>query len=132
MFLLVQPFVLYPVSDLAPGQMGLDDMKMLEQKAQLLAAEAEQDKPTPKEKILFVRSVFYLFLFCCEKLWLFRILDSTLQTKLRPIHLILRMRLCRSDTSRSELAELAKRANPDEIDIDDEDDDEENPGPEGE
>ncbi|TNN43806.1 Pre-mRNA-splicing factor SYF1 [Liparis tanakae] len=79
------------VSDLAPGQLGLDDMKMLEQKAQLLAAEAEQDKPKPKEKILFVRS----------------------------------------DTSRSELAELAKQANPDEIDIDDdEDDDEEHPGPE--
>ncbi|XP_031723897.1 pre-mRNA-splicing factor SYF1 [Anarrhichthys ocellatus] len=80
------------VSDLAPGQMGIDDMKMLEQKAQLLAAEAEQDKPKPKEKILFVRS----------------------------------------DTSRSELAELAKRANPDEIDIDDDDEDEgdEGQGPE--
>lgn len=46
------------VSDLAPGQMGMDDMKMLEQKAQQLAAEAEKDKPKPKEKILFVRSVF--------------------------------------------------------------------------
>lgn len=45
------------VSDLAPGQMGMDDMKMLEQKAQQLAAEAEKDKPKPKEKILFVRSV---------------------------------------------------------------------------
>lgn len=32
-------------------------MKMLEQKAQQLAAEAELDKPKPKEKILFVRSV---------------------------------------------------------------------------
>lgn len=48
---------LCPVSDLAPGQLGIDDMKMLEQKAQQLAAEAEQDKPKPKEKILFVRSV---------------------------------------------------------------------------
>lgn len=48
------------VSDLAPGQMGIDDMKMLEQKAQQLAAEAEQDKPKPKEKILFVRFVFFL------------------------------------------------------------------------
>lgn len=38
--------------------MGFDDMKMLEQKAQQLAAEAEQDKPKPKEKILFVRSGF--------------------------------------------------------------------------
>lgn len=47
------------VSDLAPGQMGIDDMKMLEQKAQQLAAEAEQDKPKPKEKILFVRFVFF-------------------------------------------------------------------------
>lgn len=44
------------VSDLAPGQSGIDDMKMLEQKAQQLAAEAEQDKPKPKDKILFVRS----------------------------------------------------------------------------
>ncbi len=43
------------VSDLVPGQSGLDDMKMLEHKAQLLAAEAEQDKPKPKDKILFVR-----------------------------------------------------------------------------
>ena len=41
--------------------------------------------------------------------------------------------LCRSDTSRSELAELSKQANPDEIDIDDDDDDEnEDQGPEGE
>ncbi|XP_046893738.1 pre-mRNA-splicing factor SYF1 [Hypomesus transpacificus] len=80
------------VSDLAPGQGGLDDMKMLEQRAQQLAAEAEQDKLKPKEKILFVRS----------------------------------------DTSRSELAELAKQANPDEIDIDEEeeDEDEEDQGPE--
>lgn len=31
---------------------------------------------------------------------------------------------CRSDTSRSELAELSKQANPDEIDIDDDDDNE--------
>lgn len=43
------------VSDLVPGQSGLDDMKMLEHKAQQLAAEAEQDKPKPKDKILFVR-----------------------------------------------------------------------------
>ncbi|TRY66020.1 hypothetical protein DNTS_014110 [Danionella cerebrum] len=70
------------VSDLAPGQIGVDDMRLLEQKAQQLAAEAEQDKPKLKEKILFVRS----------------------------------------DTSRSELAELAKQANPDEIDIGDEED----------
>ncbi|KTF94572.1 hypothetical protein cypCar_00003523 [Cyprinus carpio] len=77
------------VSDLAPGQSGVDDMKMLEQKAQQLAAEAEQDKPKPKDKILFVRS----------------------------------------DTSRSELAELAKQANPDEIDIDDEDEDAEDGEP---
>lgn len=48
------------VSDLAPGQMGIDDMKILEQKAQQLAAEAEQDKPKPKEKILFVRFVLIL------------------------------------------------------------------------
>lgn len=52
-------FILGPVSDLAPGQMGMDDMKMLEQKAQQLAAEAEKDKPKPKEKILFVRSVLF-------------------------------------------------------------------------
>lgn len=51
------------VSDLAPGQMGIDDMKMLEQKAQQLAAEAEQDKQKPKEKILFVRFVgLFVFL----------------------------------------------------------------------
>ncbi len=49
------------MSDLAPGQMGIDDMKMLEQKAQQLAAEAEQDKPKPKEKILFVRLVLCFF-----------------------------------------------------------------------
>lgn len=48
------------VSDLAPGQSGVDDMKMLEQKAQQLAAEAEQDKPKPKDKILFVRSDTFL------------------------------------------------------------------------
>ncbi|GCC31864.1 hypothetical protein chiPu_0010324 [Chiloscyllium punctatum] len=73
------------VSDLAPGQSGMDDMKLLEQKAQQLAEEAEREKPKPKDKILFVRS----------------------------------------DASRSELAELTKQANPDEIDIDDDDDDEE-------
>lgn len=48
------------VSDLAPGQSGVDDMKMLEQKAQQLAAEAEQDKPRPKDKILFVRLALLL------------------------------------------------------------------------
>ncbi|XP_039541681.1 pre-mRNA-splicing factor SYF1-like [Pimephales promelas] len=57
-------------------------MRMLEQKAHQLAVEAEQDKPKPKDKILFVRS----------------------------------------DTSRSELAQLAKQANPDEIDIDEDED----------
>lgn len=68
----VQPFYYYlcPVSDLAPGQMGIDDMKMLEQKAQQLAAEAEQDKPKLKEKILFVRYVFCLFILCVKKQWL--------------------------------------------------------------
>ncbi|KAG1968925.1 pre-mRNA-splicing factor SYF1 [Pimephales promelas] len=70
------------VSDLAPGESGVDDMRMLEQKAHQLAVEAEQDKPKPKDKILFVRS----------------------------------------DTSRSELAQLAKQANPDEIDIDEDED----------
>ncbi|XP_043388947.1 pre-mRNA-splicing factor SYF1 isoform X3 [Chelonia mydas] len=44
------------VSDLAPGQSGMDDMKLLEQRAEQLAAEAERDKPRSKEKILFVRS----------------------------------------------------------------------------
>lgn len=39
--------------------------------------------------------------------------------------------LHRSDTSRSELAELSKQANPDEIDIDDDDDDDDNQGPDG-
>ncbi|MGH0155680.1 UNVERIFIED_CONTAM: hypothetical protein FKN15_029687 [Acipenser sinensis] len=71
----------------------MDDMKLLEQQAHLLAAEAEREKVKPKEKILFVRS----------------------------------------DTSRSELAELAKQANPDEIDIDDDDEDgegDEDNGPE--
>lgn len=45
------------VSDLAPGQSGVDDMRLLEQKAQQLAVEAEQDKPKAKDKILFVRCV---------------------------------------------------------------------------
>lgn len=45
------------VSDLAPGQSGVDDMRLLEQKAQQLAAEAEQDRPKAKDKILFVRCV---------------------------------------------------------------------------
>uniref|UniRef100_V9KGE2 Pre-mRNA-splicing factor SYF1 n=2 Tax=Callorhinchus milii TaxID=7868 RepID=V9KGE2_CALMI len=44
------------VSDLAPGQSGMDDMKLLEQKAQRLAEEAEREQPKPKDKILFVRS----------------------------------------------------------------------------
>ncbi|XP_078091040.1 pre-mRNA-splicing factor SYF1 [Mustelus asterias] len=78
------------VSDLAPGQSGMDDMKLLEQKAQQLAEEAEREKPKPKDKILFVRS----------------------------------------DASRSELAELTKQANPDEIDIDDDDEEEEEDGDE--
>ncbi|KAK2509819.1 hypothetical protein MC885_017488 [Smutsia gigantea] len=41
------------VSDLAPGQSGMDDMKLLEQRAEQLAAEAERDRST---KVLFVRS----------------------------------------------------------------------------
>ncbi|XP_069459971.1 pre-mRNA-splicing factor SYF1 isoform X2 [Ambystoma mexicanum] len=64
------------------GQNEMDDMRLLEQRAEQLAAEAEKDKPKVKDKILFVRS----------------------------------------DASRSELAELSKQANPDEIDIDDESD----------
>ncbi|XP_074995629.1 pre-mRNA-splicing factor SYF1-like [Calonectris borealis] len=44
------------VSDLAPGQSGLDDMKLLEQRAEQLAAEAQRDAPRPKEKVLFVRA----------------------------------------------------------------------------
>ncbi len=54
-------------------------------------------------------------------------LDNIFQRK-KSLH------LCRSDTSRSELAELSKQANPDEIDIDDDDEDEddEDQGPEGE
>ena len=44
------------VSDLAPGQSGMDDMKLLEQRAEQLAAEAEQDQPSrAQSKILFVR-----------------------------------------------------------------------------
>lgn len=44
------------VSDLAPGQSGMDDMKLLEQRAEQLAAEAEQDQPPrAQSKILFVR-----------------------------------------------------------------------------
>uniref|UniRef100_A0A8D0G7T7 Pre-mRNA-splicing factor SYF1 n=1 Tax=Sphenodon punctatus TaxID=8508 RepID=A0A8D0G7T7_SPHPU len=43
------------VSDLAPGQSGMDDMKLLEQRAEQLAAESERDQPRGKEKILFVR-----------------------------------------------------------------------------
>lgn len=45
-----------PVSDLAPGQSGMDDMKLLEQRAEQLAAEAERDQPSrAQNKILFVR-----------------------------------------------------------------------------
>ncbi|KAM9258070.1 LOW QUALITY PROTEIN: pre-mRNA-splicing factor SYF1 [Morus bassanus] len=44
------------VSDLAPGQSGLDDMKLLEQRAEQLAAEAQRDAPRPKDKVLFVRA----------------------------------------------------------------------------
>ncbi|CAM9585712.1 unnamed protein product [Lampetra fluviatilis] len=72
------------VADLAPGHGPVDEMKLLEQKAQLLAAEAAKDKPKSKEKILFVRS----------------------------------------DTSKSELSELAKQSNPDEIHIDSDNDEE--------
>lgn len=61
--MLIQPLISWRlVSDLAPGQMGIDDMKMLEQKAQQLAAEAELDIPKPKEKILFVRFVWVLYI----------------------------------------------------------------------
>lgn len=107
------------VSDLAPGQMGMDDMKMLEQKAQQLAAEAEKDKPKPKEKILFVRFVLFLRL----------TISSVFQIRNK-----WRKRMClyRSDASRSELAELAKQANPDEINIDDDEDDDNEQGPDGE
>lgn len=51
--------LLVPVSDLAPGQSGMDDMKLLEQRAEQLAAEAERDQPRAKEKILFVRYGWY-------------------------------------------------------------------------
>lgn len=45
-----------PVSDLAPGQSGMDDMKLLEQRAEQLAAEAERDQPPrAQSKIFFVR-----------------------------------------------------------------------------
>lgn len=44
------------VSDLAPGQSGLDDMKLLEQRAEQLAAEAQRDAPRPKDRVLFVRA----------------------------------------------------------------------------
>lgn len=45
------------VSDLAPRQSGMDDMKLLEQQAERLAAEAEQDQPAPAQsKTLFMRS----------------------------------------------------------------------------
>ncbi|KAL6054721.1 hypothetical protein STEG23_026559 [Scotinomys teguina] len=46
------------VSDLAPGQSGADDMKLPEQRAEQLAAEAERDQQPPRaqSKIFFVRS----------------------------------------------------------------------------
>ncbi|EPQ06936.1 Pre-mRNA-splicing factor SYF1 [Myotis brandtii] len=84
------------VSDLAPGQSGMDDMKLLEQRAEQLAAEAEHDQPPrAQSKILFVRS------------------DAS------------REELAESDASREELAELAQQANPEEIELgEDEDEDE--------
>nr|XP_033771915.1 pre-mRNA-splicing factor SYF1 isoform X2 [Geotrypetes seraphini] len=80
-FMASQMLKISSTTDLASGQREMDDMKLLEQRAEQLAVEAEKDKPRVKEKILFVRS----------------------------------------DASRSELAELTKEANPDEIDIDDDD-----------
>ncbi|KAE8619523.1 hypothetical protein XENTR_v10009831 [Xenopus tropicalis] len=62
-----------------------DEMQALEQRAAVIAAEAEKDKPQMKEKILFVRS----------------------------------------DASRSELAELTRQSNPDEINIGEDDESEE-------
>lgn len=100
--------------------MGIDDMKILEQKAQQLATEAEQDKAKPKEKILFVRSVPFPEAFLKTWIW-FSPHEKTVMIVYRH----------RSDTSRSELAELSKQANPDEIDIDDVDEDDENQGPDG-
>ncbi|XP_074386261.1 pre-mRNA-splicing factor SYF1 isoform X3 [Zonotrichia albicollis] len=44
------------VSDLAPGQSGLDEMKLLEQRAEALAAEAQRDTPRPAQQVLFVRA----------------------------------------------------------------------------
>ncbi|XP_066295028.1 pre-mRNA-splicing factor SYF1-like [Branchiostoma lanceolatum] len=41
------------VADLGPGQM--DDMKLLEQRAQQLTTEHEKDMPKPKSQLLFVR-----------------------------------------------------------------------------
>jgi len=54
--------------------------------------------------------------------------------KLKCELVLLVLSTCRSDTSRSELAELAKQANPDEINIDEdeEEDDDDDQGPEGE
>lgn len=53
---LSDPTLPLPVSDLAPGQSGMDDMKLLEQRAEQLAAEAERDQPPrAQSKILFVR-----------------------------------------------------------------------------
>ncbi|KAG8441223.1 hypothetical protein GDO86_006826 [Hymenochirus boettgeri] len=63
----------------------VDEMQALEQKAAVVAAEAERDKPQMKEKILFVRS----------------------------------------EASRTELAELTRQNNPDEINIGDDESEEE-------
>uniref|UniRef100_A0A8V5GXI3 Pre-mRNA-splicing factor SYF1 n=1 Tax=Melopsittacus undulatus TaxID=13146 RepID=A0A8V5GXI3_MELUD len=45
------------VYNLAPGQSGLDEMKLLEQRAELMAAEAQRDTAPPRHKLLFVRWV---------------------------------------------------------------------------
>lgn len=105
----------------------MDDMKMLEQKAQQLSAEAERDKP--KEKILFVRFVFSPFSF--ENLKREFYIDFNRCFKVSGSRKCYSLQLCRSDTSRSELAELSKQANPDEINIDDDEDEDDNQGPEG-
>ncbi|KAM8973129.1 pre-mRNA-splicing factor SYF1 [Pelodytes ibericus] len=62
----------------------VDEMQLLEQKAAIVAAEAEKDKPLVKDKILFVRS----------------------------------------DASHTELGELTRQTNPDEINIGDDSEDE--------
>jgi len=101
---------------------------MLEQKAHQLAVEAEQDKPKPKDKILFVRCVSSTNQSTSPAQWLIQtILPSFYCAIYITWHLF---DLYRSDTSRSELAQLAKQANPDEIDID-EDEDAEDGEPDG-